>query len=50
MKQQLMGQCRVATKMVSQLCAVQQAPDRLVLEAPFSSAADVFRQHPLTRV
>lgn len=42
--------CRVAIKMVAQLCAVKQSPDRLILESPFNNIRDVFRNHPLTQV
>ncbi|KAI9558776.1 hypothetical protein GHT06_015565 [Daphnia sinensis] len=40
----------VALKMVAQLCAVKQSPDRLVLESPFNNIRDVFRNHPLTLI
>ncbi|XP_046646061.1 lysophosphatidylserine lipase ABHD12-like [Daphnia pulicaria] len=38
----------VGTKMVAQLCAVNQPPDGLILESPFNNISDVFRNHPLT--
>ncbi|XP_057368568.1 lysophosphatidylserine lipase ABHD12-like [Daphnia carinata] len=40
----------VAIKMVAELCAVKQSPDRLILESPFNNIRDEFRNHPLTLI
>lgn len=40
----------VATGLTSQLCWVQQPPDRLILESPFNNIRDEIRHHPLAFV